>query len=205
MNYNTRKMRDIGQQGTEAWLSAWLDDDEVKLTIDRIAIPCVDLPKLPNAELAQYACFRSGNQSELHSYLKFAAFKWLLGVSSSPASVRAEVICYSPDQRLCQGIRSFDADGTEFDIRSPQVLPEASIFPLSYGDSIRVDLHASDISVEIGGTHPFNLLLPVLEGLSERALWIPYPCNTSTKDFDVCHGLGPVNGYMVNIELLDNA
>jgi len=197
-NFNTRKQRDPGTLRTHEWLAAWFDA-EAELRIDRILIPCPDLAKLRAKELARYERFRSGNQSELHTYLKFAAFRWLETESKRPDTIRAEVICYWPDPRLCEGIRSFDSDGTEFDIRSPQVLPAGSIFPLSFGDCVRVDLHASDISVEIGGTRPFNLLMPMLEGLADRALWIPYPDLASPRNFDSRRSMGSVNGYLVEI------
>jgi hypothetical protein len=171
------------------------------LQVKQLWIPCPDVRTLSAEGAAEVEAFRSGNQSELHTYLKFFALAWLRENSSHPHTVAPEVICYFPIPKLCEGVRVLDQNGREIDIRSPQVLyANREHFPLSYGDAIRVDLHSFDISVEVGGTQPYNLLMPMLEGLSDRAMWIPFPAGSDTSKFRLGRDrLSKVRAYSIEI------
>ncbi|MEO5706941.1 MAG: hypothetical protein ABIT10_10230 [Alteraurantiacibacter sp.] len=197
-NYNTRQAQDLGTGGTRKWLTEWFDAEE-DLAIQRLPIACPRVAALSKSDRQKLGEFRSGNQSELHAYLKLAAYKWLLKGGKFPHSVRSEVICYSPDPRRCEGRRCFDWDGTELDIHSPQIIPPDSAFPLSYGDTIRADLLCEDISIEIGGTYPFNLLMPLIEGLTKRSLWLPYPDSANPRGVDCRKVDDHIYGYVIQI------
>ncbi len=191
-----REHNDMGLAKTGEWLAKWYGDID-DLSIEYVPIPCPDIATLSRAEAKQLDRLRTKNQSELHAYLKFAALKWLEENSAYPDTIASEVICYSPIEELCEGRRCLDAFGREFDIRSPQVLYDnREGFPLSYGHMIRVDLHSFDMSIEVGGTQPFNLLTPLLDALVDEAIWLPYPWGKDTRSF--CHppgGLGVARAY----------
>jgi len=193
-----RAHHDMGLSKTIDWLAHWYGDTS-DLRIEHVPIICPDIGSLTRSEIEQLGRLRSANQSALHSYLKFAALKWLEENSAYPDTIESEVICYSPVEELCEGVVCTDEHGRAYEIRKPQVLYDnREGFPLSYGISLRLDLHAFDISVEIGATHPFNLLTPLLDGLVDRAVWLPYPWGTDTRSFE--HppgGLGPVRAYQV--------
>jgi hypothetical protein len=196
-----RACNDMGLNKTVAWLSEWYGDTS-DLLVEYVPIHCPDVAALSRVEAEQLDCLRSKNQSELHTYLKFAALKWLEEKSSYPETIASEVICYSPIEELCEGRICMDAQGREIDIRTPQVLYDnPDNFPLSYGHVIRADLHSFDISVEVGGTQPFNLLTPLLDRLVDQAVWLPYPWGKDTVNFQ--HppgGLGTARAYAIRFQ-----
>jgi hypothetical protein len=191
---------DKGTKGTIDWLARWYGDT-TDLRVERLLILCPDTASFSKADARLFQRLRSGNQSELHTYLKFVALKWLENTSAFPDTIMPEVICYSPIDELCEGRTCLDAAGREFDIRSPRIIyGHEDGFPLSYGHTIRVDLHSFDISVEVGGTQPFNLLMPLLDGLSDQAIWLPYPQGYDTRDFACpAGGLGKVPAYSIRL------
>jgi hypothetical protein len=81
--------------------------------------------------------------------------------------------------------RIYDQHGNEVDIATPRLIPVGtdSCFPLSYGLVIRMDLHCSGKSIEVGQTQLFNLLLPLLDGHVDQAIWLPYPKRVEPKTF----------------------
>lgn len=169
---------DRGLAGTRQWIGSWYEHMD-HLRIEKIEIEPYDIPA------SALRPVRQQNQSELHTYLKCVAWRWLLDASQHPDTINPEVKCYSPVEEWCLGRKIYDENGREIDIATPKVLPVGSdpFFPLSYGLVIRMDLHCSDKSVEIGGTEPFNLLLPLLDGHVEEAVWLPYPQGVEPKTF----------------------
>lgn len=195
-----RACSDMGLRKTVDWLGRCYGETG-DLVVDYVPIPCPDPLSLCASEEQQLAGLRSGNQSELHSYLKFAALKWLEESSGYPDTIASEVLCYAPIEELCEGNTCTDQFGREIDIRTPRVLYDnPDNFPLSYGIAVRVDLHSFDISVEVGGTQAFNLLMPLLEGLVDRAVWLPYPWGKEPRNFQhpPC-GLGVARAYAIRL------
>jgi hypothetical protein len=193
-----RACNDMGLERTIAWLAKWYGDTD-DLQIEHVPIHCPDVASLCGADAKRLDRLRSKNQSELHAYLKFAAWKWLEGASAFPDTIEPEVLCYSPIEELCEGRIFTDECGREEDIRTPQVLYDnPDNFPLDCGHAIRIDLHSFDISVEVGGTQPFNLLTPLLDALVEQAVWLPYPCGKDVRTFrHSAGGLGVARAYSV--------
>jgi hypothetical protein len=184
---------DRGLDGTRKWLARWYDHAD-HLLVEAMQIEPCPLPP-PRMD-----SLRQGNQSELHTYLKCAAWDWLLDASDHPDTITSEAKCYSPVEEWCAGRRVLDEHGKEIDIATPRIIPEGTdpLFPLSYGLVVRIDLCCADISVEIGGTEPFNLLLPLLDGHVEQAVWLPYPKGILPNNFQLEQaGVGPLNAYAV--------
>lgn len=189
---------DMGLEKTVEWLGRWYGDTD-DLIIECVPIHCPNAMSVGAAEAMLLERLTSKNQSELHTYLKFAAWKWLERTSAYPDTIEPEVLCYSPVEELCKGRTVTDEFGREIDIRAPRVLYDNSDnFPLSYGIALRIDLHSFDISVEVGGTQPFNLITPLLDGLVDKAVWLPYPWGKDTRTFQHSPGgLGDVRAYAI--------
>jgi hypothetical protein len=195
-----RRQHDLGLEGTAQWLTEW--HGEEAFSVERLSVPVPDFAALTSVEIAELDSHSSNRESELHSFLKFAAARWLKEHSRYPETLAAEVICYAPIKERCKGRRFFDGLGGEVDIRSPQVLYDNSFgFPLSFGISLRLDLHSFDIAAEVGGTQPVNLLMPLLEGLADQSLWLPYPAGVRPSGFcRSANGLGAGQAYLVRLK-----
>ena len=194
-----RTQHDLGLERTLQWLTDWNGDED--FTVERLSVPVPEFGVLTPAEVAELDSHSSNRESELHSFLKFAAARWLKENSRYPETVAAEVICYAPIKELCRGRKVFDGLGGVVDIRSPHILYDNSIcFPLSSGVVIRLDLHSFDIAAEVGGTQPINLLMPLLEGLADKSLWLPYPASVRPSEFRRSStSLSAVQGYVVRL------
>lgn len=195
-----RTQHDMGLEGTIEWLARWSGEED--FSVESLSIEVPDCVGLTSAELEQLESHSSNRESELHSLLKFAAARWLKEHSRYPETVAAEVICYAPIKELCKGRKVFDGFGGVIDIRSAHVLYDNSFgFPLSYGISIRLDLHTFDIAAEVGGTQPLNLLMPLFEGLADQSLWLPYPQGAQPSELRRNRvGLGSVAAYLVRLK-----
>lgn len=195
-----RTQDDLGIEGTLGWLTDWHGQEDFTVESISVAVPAFSV--LTSVEVAELDSHSSSRESELHSYLKFAAARWLKEHSRYPETVASEVICYAPIKERCKGRRFFDGLGGEVDIRSPHVLYDNSFcFPLSFGISIRLDLHSFDVAVEVGGTQPVNLLMPLLEGLADQSLWMPYPAGVRPGDFRRdSMGLSSVGAYVLRLK-----
>lgn len=177
--------RELGTRETLAWLGKWYGDTE-DLLVKPFWMPCPDLRSLTVGERQGLSDLRTDNQSQLHAFLKLAALQWLRRNSEHPDTISSEVIYYFLDEDGCSGVRILDEHGREYDIRSPQILYDnLENFPLSYGHSMRADLHAFDITVEVGATEPFSLLMPLLERIADRAVWVPFPSRHDPSRFDL--------------------
>ena len=197
-----RTQHDMGVQRTVQWLVDWNGEED--FTVEPLMIHVPDCAALSPAEIEELDSHSSNRESELHSFLKFAASRWLKENSRYPETIVPEVICYAPIKERCRGRKVFDGLGGVVDIRSPQVLYDNSIgFPLSFGISVRLDLHSFDIAAEVGGTQPVNLLMPLLEGLADQSLWLPYPAGIRPSDFRRSSAiLGSARAYMVRLKKL---
>ncbi len=75
--------------------------------------------------------------------------------------------------------------GSSFDIRQSQLIERGRTdFDPSYGIIIRTDVFGGETTIEVGYTEPFNLCMPLLEGLAKTAIWLPFPKKVS-EEFDV--------------------
>lgn len=191
---------DGGLAGVLQWIVKWYGETS-DLQVEQF---CINASKTVCESRLDYIALQHltcRNDSDLHAFLKFAALRWLECNSKEPKTIAWEVLYYSPDEERCKGRKVISPTGEQFDITSPQVLYDNDEdFPLSYGDAIRIDLHAFDISVEVGGTAPFNLLTPLLDGMVEKAIWVPYPKGVTTQSFQKSkHDLGAVAAYSIEL------
>ena len=51
-----------------------------------------------------------------------------------------------------------------------------------------MDVYVDGFSVEIGYTKPYSLCTPILEGLVQKTIWLPFPKNIEPKEFDPMSG-----------------
>lgn len=182
-----REGRDLGLQGVVDWLTDWADGDlEVEVNPVRLTCPAVHF--LPLAEQARHSKLLSKNQSELHSYLKFSAMRWLEKQCDPTESVVSEQRYYTPDYELCEGIQYYDQHKCLYDLKTPRLLDVDEDFPLSFGMLFRFDLFGSQTIVEVGATQPASLLIPLFDGMAMRSVWFPFPYGLNTRTFKTAHG-----------------
>jgi hypothetical protein len=89
---------------------------------------------------------------------------------------------YFPIPELLRGVEFI---GDTFDPSQAQVIEKGrrDVF-CSHGDAIFVDVYVKGYSVEVGATQPYNLCMPLLQGLVEKAIWIPFPKDVERRAFD---------------------
>jgi len=146
----------------------------------------------------------------LHAYLKYGLFKWLERETGGFPVYEQKV--YSPiDEwvaRAGNGQILIMKDGKthfdDFDPSVPQLIEKGRLIYQHCGIDIFVDVYCQGVSVEIGYTQPFNLLTPLLDGVVDSAIWVPFPKGIESKRFDPsASGLEFVAGY--KFELADEA
>lgn len=169
-----RNGRDLGLEGTIAWLEQWYDEP-LDLEVQGIDIVC---PNTMNKAHFQEA--KVGRQSELHAFLKYAARCWL--ETQQGVVVSYERRLYSPHDDVPVDYKTEELmpDGSRFHrkVGLPHILAKGDRFPCYFGTLLEVDVLCEgqrNISVEVGATSPFNLLVPLLDGLVRKAVWIPFP------------------------------
>ncbi|CAM3328439.1 hypothetical protein SPAN111604_15220 [Sphingomonas antarctica] len=181
MGKKLRIARDLGEAGTLDWLSGWIGGERQTVRVRRIEMTCPATPLLDRRERQKLDKLSAKNQSELHSYLKFAAKKWL-ETETPGRRVASEQGYYSPG--LLSGMVDFrDAKDRRIRLTSPRFLSGRSFFPCEYGEVFRFDLYVKGTVAEVGGTHQSNLLQPLLDGMADRSLWFPYPDTIDYRSF----------------------
>ncbi|MEW8350660.1 MAG: hypothetical protein AB2689_21645 [Candidatus Thiodiazotropha taylori] len=192
------------------WLEQWYGDSSaIKISKTKF--------KFPASTKERGTPFKSAfqkNQSTLHGYLKFIVYYKLyedqqsLRYISNKAGYshpkpEYEVRMYYPIEELLEEITQYS--GT-FDIFEPQVIEKGRTDVYAeYGEIKSVDVYceilASSISVEVGYTQPCNLLLPLLYGLVNTAIWVPFPRKLDPSNFDLKNkGIRTATAYEISFK-----
>lgn len=168
---------DLGIQGTIAWLEKWYGEP-FDLDIQEVNVP---FPSSLDED--HYGEAKIGKQTDLHVFLKYAARCWLeeLGIGT----VSYERRLYTPDDDVADDVwqtaRLPDGRTIQINMNEPRIMERGEVSLIGpYGSLLEVDVLCeglSNISVEVGGTRPFNLLTPLLDGLVAKAVWIPFPAD----------------------------
>lgn len=172
-----RNGRDLGLQGTIAWLEKWYGEP-----LD-LEVQEVNLPFPSSLDEAHYREAKIGKQTDLHTYLKYAARCWLEELGIGIVSYERKL--YIPGDYLADDIwqtaRQQDGRTVRINMNESRIMERGEMsFIGHYGSLLEVDVLCeglSNISVEVGATQPFNLLTPLLDGLVAKAVWIPFPAD----------------------------
>lgn len=178
-----RKGVDPGLAGVKEWIARWYEEPADFLIRD-ISIKCPRFTSMNDPSKSKaYKAASQRNESPLHSFLKFTAWTYLEAARSSKRKPQYEIEMYFPFPELMRGVR---VSGTNFDPSRAQVIEKGrhDVF-CEFGYSINVDVYAEGCSVEAGFTQPSNLCMPLLEGLVQKVLWLPYPKSVDPQGFDL--------------------
>lgn len=185
---------DPGLSGVKEWVARWYEEP-ADFSIREFSIECPtrdQLKVLCNSKAYRAASQR--NELPLHSYLKFLAWAYLREAKTGRRQPAYEMQMYFPIPELLKGVRFV---GNTFDPSRAQVIEKGrrDVF-CSYGDAICVDVYVKGLSVEVGATQPYNLCMPLLERLVEKAIWIPFPPAVEKRQFNpMTCPLKSVNAY----------
>jgi len=121
-----------------------------------------------------------GNETQLHGFLKLVAWRWLVDNKKTTPIFEQEM--YFPIDELVENVR---IKGSSFDITKPQIIEKGRNDVIAtHGKIIRADVFCSETSVEVGYTQPLSLCMPLLDGLAESVVWLPYPKGASVSTFN---------------------
>lgn len=186
-----RKGIDPGYESVRPWIDQWYgDSSELDIEIVTISIPHVGA----ESDIARTDKYRKafrGNETPLHGVLKYAAYEWL-STNCSEEPVYEQKI-YTPIDELTSLVTHI---GT-FDPTVPQLIEKGRI-DVWAGDGlvIMADVYCERCSVEVGYTQPFNLFTPMLDDLTDMAVWVPFPKGIKPNDYDPFSNLlKSVNAY----------
>ena len=177
-----RKDSDPGLSGVKEWVARWYEEPS-DFSIREFSIKC------PKPEQLKMLCkskayISASQRSELplSSYLKLLAWIYLSAAKCGRGQPEYEVQMYFPTPELLRGVQF---SGNTFDPSQAQVIEKGrqDVF-CSHGDAIFVDVYVKGFSVEVGATQPYNLCMPLLERLVEKAIWIPFPKNVGRRESD---------------------
>jgi hypothetical protein len=194
-----REQYDLGLEGTHSWLRR-SGVDLAEAEIEPVRIICPDVSKRRSPEAREFEKLRHLNESELHTQMKLASILWLRKASRHPCTIKPEVIYYTPSPDIPKDVRIFNPLGWEFPIRRPQVLwKNEEGFPCNFGSTIRIDVYSKDISVELGATQPLNLLQPLMDRTTKRAVWFPFPDAAKQRGKTAMPGPFELTGYSIRL------
>lgn len=198
MGTKRRISHDLGEAGTRKWLAEWLGDSRARVTVEQFELPCPPASSLGRRDRAHLSQMNAGNQSELHSYLKFVTKRHLEKITPGRRVV-SEQGYYSPEtEHWMVGFR--DTQHIPVRLRGPRFLRSYDLFSPKHGSVYRFDLFVQGTVAEIGGTHQSNLLQPLLDGMATRSFWIPYPNATDYRIFRSADSYIPTaNGYEIKL------
>lgn len=173
------------------WLSKILQNaDEISIRqFEIIVLPPIEDDALNDAHAFKVA-FRNKRDSDLHSLLKYSAWLWLVQEESVALPCQSDLVRYEQMIYSATDIESAASGakplGGEFDGTMSQLIRRGdhNVTALD-GKIITVDVFGKGTNIEIGNTTPINLMTPLLDCLSERAVWLPYPNKMFPKDFQM--------------------
>ena len=115
--------------------------------------------------------------------------------------VRYEQMIYSPVD-----IDSAKIDGSpiggDFDRTMAQAIRRGDDHVQAWdGKIITVDVFGKGTNIEVGNTQPINLMTPYLDGLSERAVWVPFPDKLLPNQFNMMKDhLSTVPAFIISFD-----
>lgn len=186
-----RKANAANIDAVEDWIARVIHPAD--FTVREIAITCPEPAELLGctAKVEFVEAFRKRSDSELHSMLKYVAWHWLRRQPSLCSNGESEEVFF--EQRIYFPYAGADIEyvngeppDNEFDARHAQLVAKgADVFYGDAGTEIVVDVFGKGRNIEVGKTEPRNLVDPLLAGLSESALWVPFPGRLQPKDFSL--------------------
>ena len=186
-----RKSQAKGVDDVRSWLAKFCGESVDELTVQQIEVPIPSTAQLERADSDQalLAAFRNKRDSDLHSLLKYAAWIWLNKEDSRALPFQSQLVRYEqkvylPNLEPSEFVTRYHPLGGEFDQTKAQVLRRGDdeVF-IGDGFVITIDVYGRGTHIEVGNTQPFNLLSPLMDMLSIRAIWIPYPTRPKPKEF----------------------
>jgi len=177
------------------WVAKWWGDDLSDLAITEFTIECPSPDELLTCagDAVYVDAFRKRNESDLHKLLKYSAWLWLekqkpIG-NDGGDSMQFEQIVYFPTE-VADNISIGYPDGTpieqRFDITRAQIVPRGYQYGFySYGIQRTIDVFGRGRNIEVGNTRPAALCEPFDYGLSEAAIWVPFPDRLKPKEFSL--------------------
>lgn len=186
-----RKSHASDTEDVRKWLSKILRNaDELLIRQFEIVVASPsDDDSLKDNEAFMVA-FRNKRDSDLHSLLKFAAWSWLVNEESVALPCQSDLVRYEQMIYTAVDIESAASGakplGGDFDGTMSQLIRRGDDNVIAWdGKIITVDVFGKGTNVEVGNTTPSNLMTPLLDCLSERAIWMPYPNRTFPRDFQL--------------------
>ena len=186
-----RKSHASDTKDVRKWLSKILRNaDELSIRQFEIVVASPsDDDSLKDNEAFKVA-FRNKRDSDLHSLLKFAAWSWLVQEESVALPCQSDLVRYEQMIYSAVDIESAASGakplGGDFDGTMSQLIRRGDDNVIAWdGTIITVDVFGKGTNIEVGNTTPSNLMTPLLDCLSERAVWMPYPNKTFPKDFQL--------------------
>ena len=185
-----RKSHSSGLEDVRKWIGKWWGDTsdlairKFKMTVP----PPSSIKKLSDDEIFMTAS-RNKRDSALHALLKYIAWVWLsdqdsIALPFQSDLVRFEQKIYMPYLEESEFIRRSHPLGGDFDWTMAQPIRRGDQHVNSMDGHIRtVDVFGKGTNIEVGDTQPFNLLRPMVDCLSNRAIWVPFPTRLGPKDF----------------------
>jgi len=187
-----RKGIDPGVDSVRSWIDKWYgDSSEINIELLKISVPPVDKGGSTYKSPQFAAAFRC-KETPLHGMLKYAAYEWLRSLCIE-APVYEQTI-YTPIEELTSKVTY---SNFTFDPTIPQLV-EKGRTDVWAGDGIVIvaDLYWKRCTVEVGYTQPFNLFTPMLDGLVDTSVWIPFPKGVAVREFKpAANLLSVVNAY----------
>ena len=185
-----RKSHTSGSDDVLKWIGKWWPDtsDFVVRSFKITVPPPSSIKKLKNDELFITA-FRNKRDSALHSLLKYIAWVWLseqdsIAFQNQSDLIRFEQKIYVPSLAESEFVTTSHPLGGEFDWTMAQPIRRGDRHVIAWnGDICTVDVFGKGYNIEVGNTMPFNLLRPVTDSLSNRAIWVPFPMKLRPRDF----------------------
>ncbi|EGG92794.1 hypothetical protein IMCC1989_6 [gamma proteobacterium IMCC1989] len=173
-------------QKTSAWIEEWYGDiSEVVITEVSIPIPTKENIESYNKNQAHKA--KIGKQTPLHAFIKYVAHEWLSNFLPAGETPRYETSIYLPIPELIELLDQYNIKhmGNQFNIREAFVIPKTpEYFDASNGEIIIADVYCKNIIIEVGYTTPFNLCMPLVEGLVSKSIWLPFPKGLEPNNFN---------------------
>ena len=200
-----RKSSTSGTDDVRTWIGKWWGDTkDLAIREFSISVPAPSsIKKLHDDEVFKTS-FRNKRDSDLHSLLKYAAWIWLskeesIALPCQSDLVRFEQMIYLPSTEGSSFNIYTHPLGGDFDWTMAQPIRRGDRNVSAAEGLVRtVDVFGKGTNIEVGNTQPFNLLSPLTDILTRRAVWVPFPAGVRPKDFELENSkLRPVTSYEI--------